>query len=141
MNPETYDTVWDSSNDYSYDDLISFEDNNDAAAITKKITLYADDKLVWGIEPDGTEPSPVPTEKILYGDSNCDKKVDMSDAVLIMQSLSNPDKYGINGSDPSHITDQGMLNADCCKPGDGVTNEDALAIQKLRLELIDSLPA
>lgn len=140
MNPETYDTVWDSSNDYSYEDLISFEDNNDAAAITKKITLYADDKLVWGIEPDGTEPSPIPAEKILYGDANCDKKVDMSDAVLIMQSLSNPDKYGINGSDPSRITAQGTSNADCCNPGDGVTNEDALAIQKLRLELIDSLP-
>ena len=140
MNPETYDTVWDSANDYSYDDLVSFEDDNDAAAITKKITLYADDKLVWGIEPDGTEPSTTPSEKIFYGDANCDKTVDMSDAVLIMQSLSNPDKYSINGSEQSRITAQGMLNADCCNTGDGVTNEDALAIQKLRLELIDSLP-
>ena len=64
----------------------------------------------------------------------------MSDAVLIMQALSNPDRYGINGSDPTHITAQGLMNADCCNPGDGVTNEDALAIQKLRLEIISTLP-
>lgn len=54
---ETYDTTWDSSNDYSYGDLISFEDDNDAAAITKKIPAYANGELVWGEEPDGTTPS------------------------------------------------------------------------------------
>ena len=57
MNPETYDTTWDSSNDYSYGDLISFEDDNDAASITKKIPAYANGELVWGEEPDGTKPS------------------------------------------------------------------------------------
>lgn len=76
----------------------------------------------------------------LAGDSNCDGSIDMSDAVLIMQSLSNPDKYGIDGSDASHITEQGILNADCCNKGDGITNEDALAIQKYKLEIVDSLP-
>ena len=35
----------------------------------------------------------------LYGDANCDGIVDMSDAVLIMQSLANPNKYGVNGTD------------------------------------------
>lgn len=54
MNEETYDTVWDSSNDYSYSDLVSFEDDNDAAALTETITCYVDDVLVWGTEPDGT---------------------------------------------------------------------------------------
>ena len=77
---------------------------------------------------------------IKYGDSNCDGQIDMSDAVLIMQSLSNPDKYGLEGSDPTHITEWGMQNADCFNTGDGVTNEDALAIQMLKLEMIDSLP-
>ena len=42
MNPETFDTVWDSTNDYSYSDLISFEDDNDAAALTDKVTAYVD---------------------------------------------------------------------------------------------------
>ena len=64
----------------------------------------------------------------------------MSDAVLIMQSLSNPDKYGLEGSDPTHITEEGMKNADCYNTGDGVTNQDALAIQMLKLEIVDSLP-
>ena len=36
----------------------------------------------------------------------------MADAVLIMQALANPDKYGIKGSESSHITAQGTINAD-----------------------------
>ena len=38
------------------------------------------------------------------GDANCDGTVDMSDAVLIMQALANPDKYGVKGTDSQHIT-------------------------------------
>ena len=68
----------------------------------------------------------------LYGDANCDGKADLSDAVLIMQSLSNPEKY--------MLTPQERANADCCNIGDGVTNKDALAIQKYLLKLIPSLP-
>ncbi|MCM1007112.1 MAG: cellulase family glycosylhydrolase [Ruminococcus flavefaciens] len=91
-------------------------------------------------------PTDVPTDTtdkkddISYGDSNCDGKIDMSDAVLIMQSLSNPDKYGLEGTDPTHITEEGMKNADCYNVGDGVTNQDALAIQKFKLNIIPSLP-
>lgn len=79
-------------------------------------------------------------EEICYGDVNIDGEVDMSDAVLIMQSLSNPDKYGINGTDETHITMQGLKNGDVSGNGDGITNNDALAIQKYKLNLIDSLP-
>lgn len=76
----------------------------------------------------------------VWGDANGDGQVDMSDAVLVMQSLSNPDKYGINGSDPTHITEKGQLNADVYENGtSGITNEDALQIQKFKLELIPSL--
>ena len=57
-----------------------------------------------------------------------------------MQALVNPNKYGINGSDNLHISAQGWANADCCNTGDGVTNNDALAIQKFLLNLISSLP-
>ncbi len=74
------------------------------------------------------------------GDANCDKQINLADTVMIMQALVNPDKYGINGSDASHITKQGWANADCCNKGDGVTNNDALVIQMLRLDLIKSLP-
>ena len=59
------------------------------------------------------------------GDSNGDGRIDMSDAVLIMQTIANPSKY--------KLTEQGSKNADM--DGDGVTNADALAIQKKLLKL------
>ncbi len=76
----------------------------------------------------------------MYGDTNCDKEVNIADAVLIMQSLSNPSKYGLKGSDPTHITQTGILNGDCAGGKNGLTNLDALAIQKYLLKLIPSLP-
>lgn len=81
----------------------------------------------------------VKNEDVDYGDANCDGTVDLADVVLIMQSLANPDKYGINGTDPTHLTEQGSLNADCCD-GNGVTTNDAVVIQKYLLKLIPSLP-
>ena len=76
----------------------------------------------------------------LIGDANCDNDVSVADSVLIMQSISNPSKYSVKGSDKNRITEKGKLNADCCNVGDGVTNLDALAIQKYKLSLIPSLP-
>ena len=65
------------------------------------------------------------------GDSNNDEIIDMADSVLIMQSLANPSKYGVNGTDEHHITEQGLLRADI--DGNGVTNMDALTIQNYLL--------
>ena len=79
-------------------------------------------------------------EATLLGDANCDGQVDLADAVLIMQALANPNKYGLNGSDRTHMTEQGQANADVHKKGNGVTSNDALAIQKKLLGLINSLP-
>ena len=130
---ETYeDVIWDSKNDYSYADLVSFADVNDAAEITDKITLYADGELVWGVEPDGTIADNTKGDEILWGDANCDKKVNLADAVLIMQSISNPDKY--------KITDQGQKNGDVDQKVKGITNKDALAIQRYKLGLVKELP-
>ena len=69
----------------------------------------------------------------MKGDVNGDGNVDISDAVLIMQYISNPSKYGVNGSDEKHITKEGYFRADV--DGEGVTNMDALAIQKYLLGL------
>ena len=57
-----------------------------------------------------------------------------------MQSIANPTSYGVNGTTPSHITEQGKLNSDVTGHNDGVTNDDALTIQKYCLKLISSLP-
>ena len=69
---------------------------------------------------------------VIYGDANCDGETNMADAVLIMQCIGNPDKYQLNS--------EGENNADVYNRGDGVTNKDALSIQKYKLGIIDSLP-
>ncbi|SHM60668.1 dockerin type I repeat-containing protein [Ruminococcus flavefaciens] len=77
-----------------------------------------------------------PSRDILKGDANCDNEVDMSDIVLIMQALANPNKYGEGGTAETHLTAQGKLNADI--DGDGLTVGDAQAIQKMLLGITDS---
>lgn len=145
-----YGDKWDPANDWSYDGLKIFT-NDDAffgtgnEVKTDNICVYSNGVHVGGTEPDGSTPvkeedTTNPSDDIIYGDSNCDGKVDMSDAVLIMQSLSNPDKYGIGGTDKSALTAAGAKNGDCYMTGDGLTNNDALSIQKYKLDLIPSLP-
>lgn len=77
---------------------------------------------------------------IVYGDANCNGTLELSDAILIMQSLANPSKYGVGGEDPTHMTEQGRVNGDVYERGGGLTGNDALAIQKRLLNLIPSLP-
>ena len=60
-------------------------------------------------------------EPTLYGDANVDGDVTLADAVLILQSLANPDNYS--------LTEQGKANADVAGNNDGVTANDALVIQ------------
>ena len=69
----------------------------------------------------------------IKGDANCDGQVDLSDAVMIMQALANPNKYGLDGTAEHHLTEQGKLNGDM--NGDGLTSGDALAIQRKLLGL------
>ena len=76
---------------------------------------------------------------VKYGDANCDNGVDLSDVVMIMQALANPDKYGINGTEKSHITAQGIKNADVIG-NNGMTTEDAGIIQKYLLGLVPEIP-
>ena len=68
----------------------------------------------------------------LLGDANLDKKVTVADAVAILQAIANKDKFALSA--------QGVANADCYNTGDGVTANDALAIQKLDAKAIDKLP-
>ncbi len=66
------------------------------------------------------------------GDANCDGKILLNDAVLVLQYLGNPDTY--------QLTEDGLANADVSNTGDGITNKDALAIQKYILNQIPQLP-
>ena len=64
----------------------------------------------------------------MYGDANEDGEVTLADAVLIMQSLANPDIYT--------LTEKGRLNADVVGNGDGISSNDALAIQMTGISLL-----
>ncbi len=68
----------------------------------------------------------------LIGDANMDGKVTIADSTAILQSLGNPDKYGLSA--------EGAANADCFNPGSGITTADALTIQKYDAKLISKLP-
>ncbi|MDE6425810.1 MAG: hypothetical protein K2K89_06705 [Ruminococcus sp.] len=67
------------------------------------------------------------------GDANEDGKVNLADAVLIMQALSNPDEY--------QLTTKGQFNADVYNTGDGITANDALQIQMWTINIDEPLNA
>ena len=81
-----------------------------------------------------TEPTTTPKADVtLYGDANCDKKVDIADAVLVKSYLINPTKYAMSKT--------GIANADVQGDGNGLNSNDAVVIQQFILKLIDKLPA
>ena len=63
------------------------------------------------------------------GDANNDSIVSIADAAAILQYIANPDKYG--------LSENGMIAADVVGNGNGITADDAIAIQKLDAKLIE----
>jgi hypothetical protein len=106
-------------------------DGNSGFLYDMQVAALYIERVVLKKSDQGTEePSLLPESELsekLLGDTNCDGQVDMADAVLIMQALANPNKYGLNGTAENHITEQGKLNGDM--NGDGLTVGDAQAIQ------------
>ena len=80
-----------------------------------------------------------PVDEITYGDTNCDGKVELADAILIMQALANPNKYGLGGKAEKPLTAQGKLNGDVDQSTKGLTSGDALRIQEYLLHKVASL--
>ena len=64
----------------------------------------------------------------LWGDANVDGNVELADAILVMQSIASPNKYGVGGSFENCLTEQGRLNGDV-DGEQGLTGNDALEIQ------------
>ena len=85
-----------------------------------------------------TTTAPVITDR-LWGDTNCDEKIELADAILIMQALANPNKYGLTGSYEKHLTEEGKLNGDVDTSTEGLTSNDALKIQQFLLNKISTL--
>ena len=140
---------WDPTNDWSFetlklgkkDDFFAVQDPPEV--LNEHICVYVDGELVGGIEPDGTTPvekeeetTAAPTAAPTtggsapsWGDANVDKKVDLNDAVAILQYAALPAKYPLSA--------QGELNADVVDNGSsGVTGIDALSIQMYDAHLI-----
>lgn len=108
-----------------YETMKNIQDNGDkfefmwtktALALLNPVIYYCNEPVII----DGT-----------MGDANIDGYVDLSDSVMIMQSLANPDKYGITAD--GGITAQGKVNGDT--DGNGLTNNDAREIQMSLLGL------
>ena len=98
---------------------------------TNEVTINWNAPLAWiasfmqdeAADATGDPKPPVSSDDdILWGDANVDGKVEIADATLILQYLTNKDEF--------QLTDKGMKNADCANNGDGVNALDALAIQK-----------
>jgi hypothetical protein len=68
-----------------------------------------------------------PAAATLYGDANVDQKVNVSDAVAVLQFIANASKYKLEGA--------GLANADCDGES-GITGGDAIAIQKADAGLV-----
>ena len=98
---------------------------------TTKATTTASATTTTTTTVSDTDTTTAPSANLI-GDANLDKKVSVADAVAILQSIANKDKYALKP--------EGAANADCFDPGDGVTANDALAIQKLDAGSIQKLP-
>ena len=119
-----------------------YVDNAEAWSVNE-VTINWNSPLVWMSsfmydeaakatgKDDPTKPTtpsnPGDLKVTLWGDADVDGDVDIDDAVLIMQSIANPDKY--------KLEPQGKVNADVVDNGKGITNADALAAQ---LDALDS---
>ena len=74
-----------------------------------------------------TTTTPAP-DKTVIGDANDDGEMSIADAVLIMQSLSNPEGYSVKKENTEL--------ADVVDKGSGLTPMDALAIQMVQINLL-----
>ena len=110
-----------------------------ATTTTTKATTTTTTKATTTTAKPVTTTTTAPVSGGKKGDTNCDGKVELADAILIMQSLANPDKYGEKGSDSKHLKAQGKINGDVDKSTEGLTAGDALKIQEFLLGKISSL--
>ena len=133
-----------------YDDgekFISGKDYQDADTVKavfqseKCITL---DELPADLYKNGgtdiVEPKTDDDKDILWGDADCDGFVKMNDAVLVMQSISNGDRFGEDGTDKNRITAKGKRNANVYENAtSSITPQDALKIQEFLLQKVATL--
>ncbi len=129
--PDNLGYTWDASNDYSFQGLKQGGEMD--MVDTPYITMYDGDRLIWGIEPDGTTPStePMPTEPaptettepgdILYGDSNDSGDVEIGDVIDLCKATMGT----------GQLSAAGMKNADVDLNGVVDTTDASYILQSL----------
>lgn len=126
---EEYTFIWDPTNDYSRSGLSTCDELGVtlAEALTEydQITMYVDGEHVWGIAPEGA-----PEDQTLYGDVDCNGKVEIADVVLLSRYIAQDENV-------KTISEQGLVNADCVKDGN-VDMDDATAIARYLAHLIEA---
>lgn len=144
VNGQSTKGAWDPTNDWSYSGIEDAPNELKLkSALNDHITMYVDDVLVWGTEPDGTTPSVTdpatkPTspsssdDDMLWGDANTDGAVDIADAVCVASYVGDSKNNGLSA--------KGLSNADVQSNGNGVNASDALAIQQFLAGIVKSLP-
>ncbi len=79
---------------------------------------------------DDTTTTTTPVGDVLYGDSNCDGKVNIADVVVLNKWLNDNSAY--------NLTAQGKINADCCDAKAGTPDEnDSKAIIQSLVHLVN----
>ncbi|MBR6071178.1 MAG: hypothetical protein IKP78_11385 [Ruminococcus sp.] len=101
---------------------------------TEETTTTTTETTTAAAEETTTTTTTTPVADTVWGDANLDEKVTIADAVAILQHLGNKDKYGLKP--------QGLINADVCGNGDGITAMDAFTIQQVDAGIFsaDDLP-
>ncbi|MDE5945713.1 MAG: glycoside hydrolase family 9 protein [Oscillospiraceae bacterium] len=69
---------------------------------------------------------------IIWGDANDDGTVDVADVVAVAAYVGNPDS--------NKLQEKGLKNADVHSNGNGITADDALAIQQYLAKIVTALP-
>lgn len=98
--------------------------NKDGVKVTYAVKTTAGSVIVGGGETSGND------DQYLKGDANVDGRVTVADAVAILQSIGNKDKY--------ELKPQGKINGDV-DGVPGITAADALRIQMLDAGVIKEL--
>ncbi len=135
-----WSNVWDAEKEVAVDQPCEITDlsvitdvipvSSETTTLTTTATSTATSTTATATETTTTSAETV--KVTLLGDANLDGKVSVADAVAILQSIANKDKF--------QLKPEGAANADCYDVGDGVTANDALAIQKLDAGAIEALP-
>ena len=137
--------LWGTKDDQSWRSWgypLLFEEDYEAKAAFDAIVDGMEVPEPLPTEPPTEKPTPAPTTEpttgdvqptvgpvadAFYGDANCDSKINVADAVAVLQYLANNTKYDLGA--------KGLVNADVDGVA-GITGDDAITIQKVDASLI-----